>query len=239
MNARVAEIARNLQRRNSPAAVIRLRNAEVVAAPAVDQPSEFFECQVSAPTEVAGSAFPGDTLTGPSAIITPSALAAIEIATSGSKGTSSEIEGAPAIERRAAKDAAKEEENTKHFKDLVTWWKQAREDFKTPSRRVAKMEGEKLNPDWAISARNFVLRTLVGQDSFELYKTCCQDRDQASAFGHNLALKCSMFRNDKADAEKKFTSSNRVSRVPRPRRKRHWRLGLLQMLGSLPWRLGY
>ncbi|KAK4433226.1 hypothetical protein Salat_1084900 [Sesamum alatum] len=27
---------------------------------------------------------------------------------------------------------------------------------------------------------------------------------QASAFGHNLALKCSMFRNDKADAEKKI-----------------------------------
>ncbi|KAK4416499.1 hypothetical protein Salat_2475400 [Sesamum alatum] len=86
------------------------------------------------------------------------------------------------------------------------------------------MEGEKLNPDWAISARSSVLRTLVGQDSFELYKTCCLDRDQvllaqtahtrveehlahvlmqASAFGHNLALKCSMFWNDKADAEKK------------------------------------
>ncbi|KAK4421683.1 hypothetical protein Salat_2118900 [Sesamum alatum] len=111
------------------------------------------------------------------------------------------------------------------------------------------MDGEKLNPDWAISARSSVLRTLVGQDSFELYKACCLDRDQillaqtahtrveehlahvlmqvtfitfsyvplcfswiflllehlqASAFGHNLALKCSMFRNDKVDAEKKI-----------------------------------
>ncbi|KAK4435008.1 hypothetical protein Salat_0663800 [Sesamum alatum] len=87
------------------------------------------------------------------------------------------------------------------------------------------MEGEKLNADWAISSRSLVLRTLVGQDSFELYKTCCLDLDQvllaqtahtrveehlahvlmqASTFGHNLALKCSMFRNDKADAEKKI-----------------------------------
>ncbi|KAK4428991.1 hypothetical protein Salat_1199100 [Sesamum alatum] len=40
------------------------------------------------------------------------------------------------------------------------------------------MEWEKLNPDWAISVRSSVLWTLVGQDSFELYKTCCLDRDQ-------------------------------------------------------------
>ncbi|KAK4434749.1 hypothetical protein Salat_0637800 [Sesamum alatum] len=110
------------------------------------------------------------------------------------------------------------------------------------------MDGEKLNPDWAISARSSVLRTLVGQDSFELYKACCLDRGQillaqtvhtrveehlahvlmqvtfkfscvqlcfsgscltsckfqASAFGHNLALKCLMFRNDKADVETKI-----------------------------------
>ncbi|KAK4415091.1 hypothetical protein Salat_2616300 [Sesamum alatum] len=128
-------------------------------------------------------------------------------------------------ERRAAKDAAEEEENTKQFQEQVTWWKQAREDFKTSSSRVAEMDGEKLNPDWAISARSSVLRTLVGQDSFELYKACCLDHNQiflaqtahtrveehlahvlmqASAFGYNLALKCSMFRNDKADAEKKI-----------------------------------
>ncbi|KAK4423642.1 hypothetical protein Salat_1947100 [Sesamum alatum] len=81
-------------------------------------------------------------------------------------------------ERRAAKDAAEEEENTRQFKDQVTWWKQAREDLKTPSSRVAEMEGEKLNSDWAISSRSSVLRTLVGQDSFKLYKTCCLDRDQ-------------------------------------------------------------
>ncbi|KAK4439034.1 hypothetical protein Salat_0238100 [Sesamum alatum] len=152
-------------------------------------------------------------------------------------------------EIRAAKDAAEEEENTKQFQEQVTWWKQAREDFKTSSSRVAEMDGEKLNPDWAISARSSLLRTLVGQDSFKLYKTCCLDRDQillaqtahtrveehlahvlmqvdfiefscaaiyfsgslltfykfqALAFGHNLALKCSMFRNDKTDAEKKI-----------------------------------
>ncbi|KAK4425472.1 hypothetical protein Salat_1741200 [Sesamum alatum] len=66
------------------------------------------------------------------------------------------------------------------------------------------MEGEKLNPDWAISARSSVLRTHVGQDSFELYKACYLERDQASTFGQNLCLKCLMFRYDKAVAKQKI-----------------------------------
>ncbi|KAK4425993.1 hypothetical protein Salat_1793300 [Sesamum alatum] len=240
MHARVAELTRALRKRNSPAAAAPPANTEIVVAPVADQPSEFSGHQ-SPSIEVTGVAAPSDVHVGPSAILTPGAVAAIEIASSGSKDASGEIEGATTagprksssklsnrsskrVEYQAAKDAAEEEENTRQFKDQVTWWRQAREDLKTPSSRVAEMEGEKLNPDWAISACSSVLRTLVGQDSFELYKTCCLDRDQvllaqtahtlvekhlahilmqASAFGHNLALKCLMFRNDKADAEKK------------------------------------
>ncbi|KAK4426918.1 hypothetical protein Salat_1460600 [Sesamum alatum] len=256
MHARVAELARALRRRNSPAPVPPPANTENIVASIADQPSESSGHQ-SPPVEVAGEAFPSDVWVGPSVILSPGAIAAIEIASSGSKDASGDAEGAPTAgpskskkrkhkskrpskgksssksskrsskraERRAAKDAAEEEENTRQFKDQVTWWKQAREDLKTPSSRVAEMEGEKLNPDWAISSRSSVLRTLVGHYSFELYKTCCLDRDQvllaqtahtrveehlahvliqASAFGHNLALKCSMFRNNKADAEKRI-----------------------------------
>ncbi|KAK4430971.1 hypothetical protein Salat_0859100 [Sesamum alatum] len=111
------------------------------------------------------------------------------------------------------------------MKDLVAWWKQAREELKTSSSKVAEMEGEKLNPNWAITTRSSVLRTHVGQDFFELYKACCLDRDQvllaqtpharveehlahvlmqASTFVHNLSLKCLMFRYDKAVAEQKI-----------------------------------
>ncbi|KAK4417043.1 hypothetical protein Salat_2529800 [Sesamum alatum] len=64
-------------------------------------------------------------------------------------------------ELHAAKEAAEEEENTKHLKELVAWWKQAREELKTPSSKVAKMEGEMLDPNWAISARSSVLQTHI------------------------------------------------------------------------------
>ncbi|KAK4421715.1 hypothetical protein Salat_2122100 [Sesamum alatum] len=209
MHARVAELARASRRRNSPAAVPPPTNTEIVVAGTADQPSESSGHQ-STPIEVAGDGAPSDVRVEPSVILSPGAIVAIEIASSGSKDSSGDVEGAPAAgpskskkrkrkskrpskgksssksskrsskraERRAAKDAAEEEENTRQFKDQVTWWKQAREDLKTPSSRVAEMEGEKLNPDWAISSRSSVLRTLVGQDSFELYKTCCLDRDQ-------------------------------------------------------------
>ncbi|KAK4425068.1 hypothetical protein Salat_1700400 [Sesamum alatum] len=250
MNARLAEIARNLRMRGSPAAAIPPLAVVEVASPEVDPHSESSN-RLPTPIEAVGGA-PAE----PSAILTPGALRAIEVASSGSKEAGGEIarvEGEPSkskkrkrkdkrrskeksssksskwsskrAERRAAKDAAEEEENTRHFKDQVTWWKQAREDFKTSSSRVSEMDGEKLNPNWANSARSSVLRTLVSQDSFELYKTCCFDCDQvllaqtahtqveehlahvlmqASSFGHNLALKCSMFQNDKADAEKRI-----------------------------------
>ncbi|KAK4415589.1 hypothetical protein Salat_2666300 [Sesamum alatum] len=183
MNARISGIARNLQRRNSLAAATSPpSNAEISAAPVGDQPRGSSEHQVLAPVEVAsGDAHTtlGDTHTSSLAVvIPPGALVAIEIASSGSKVVGGEVEVARVVEGRATKDAAEEEENTKHLKDLVAWWKQAREDLKTPSSKVAEMEGEKLNPDWAILARNSVLRTHVGQGSFELCKACFLEHDQ-------------------------------------------------------------
>ncbi|KAK4428258.1 hypothetical protein Salat_1125400 [Sesamum alatum] len=106
-------------------------------------------------------------------------------------------------ERRAAKDAAEEAENTKHYKEMLTWWKQAREELRLPNSRTAEMEGDKLDPGWAISARSSVLRSLVGQDSWELYKACLLERDQAMAFSHDLSLKCSMFRHQRRIVESK------------------------------------
>ncbi|KAK4426495.1 hypothetical protein Salat_1418100 [Sesamum alatum] len=49
-------------------------------------------------------------------------------------------------ESRATKDAAEEAENTKHFKEMVVWWKQAREELRIPNSRIAEMEGHKLDP---------------------------------------------------------------------------------------------
>ncbi|KAK4426470.1 hypothetical protein Salat_1415600 [Sesamum alatum] len=103
----------------------------------------------------------------------------------------------------AAKDATEEKENTRHLKEMVIWWRQAREELKAPSNRTAEMVGEKLDPSWAISARSSVLHSLVGQDSWELYKACLIERDQAMAFSHDLSLKCSMFRYQKSVAESK------------------------------------
>ncbi|KAK4429370.1 hypothetical protein Salat_1237400 [Sesamum alatum] len=207
-------------------------NVEIVAIPAGDQPSGSSELQVSAPVGVAPRDVhitPSDThTTGPIAIVPPGARAAIEITSSGLKSTGGEVEAtrvagesskekkckrkgkrpskrksssksskrsSKRAERCAAKDAAEEEKSTKHFKDLVTWWKQAREDLKTPSSRIAEMEGENLSPDWVLLSQTAHTR---------VEKHLAYVLMQASAFGHNLALKCSMFQNDKADAEKKI-----------------------------------
>ncbi|KAL2228545.1 UNVERIFIED_CONTAM: hypothetical protein Sindi_1834200 [Sesamum indicum] len=40
------------------------------------------------------------------------------------------------------------------------------------------MSGEKWVPDWKISKNRSVLRTLAGQDSWEIYKAACLERDQ-------------------------------------------------------------
>ncbi|KAK4419925.1 hypothetical protein Salat_2405400 [Sesamum alatum] len=91
----------------------------------------------------------------------------------------------------------------------MVWWKQTREELKALSSRTAEMVGEKLDPDWAISARSSVLHSLVGQDPWELYRACLVERDQvllaqtahtgveehiahvltqAMAFSHDLSL---------------------------------------------------
>ncbi|KAK4415540.1 hypothetical protein Salat_2661400 [Sesamum alatum] len=191
MNAHVAQLARDLRRRNSP------------AAPVGDQPSRSSGRQVSAPVEV--SRGEAQITANPTAVAPSSSIPVTGAAPTSSKDVGEVVEVAHAVgepskskkhkrkskhcshsksknfsksgkrssrrsERRAAKKAAKEEENTKHLKDLVAWWKQAHEELKTSSNKVAEMEGEKLNPD--CSARSSVLRTYVGQDSFALYKAC-------------------------------------------------------------------
>ncbi|KAK4428778.1 hypothetical protein Salat_1177700 [Sesamum alatum] len=250
--ARVAELARVLRRRNSPAAAATPppSDTEVSPNPVGDQPSESSEPQAPTSIEVAGGN--AQVTTDPAEIVpgspvvevgasTPAVGTVVEVASdagepskfkkrkrksthrnkSKSKSSSKSSKRSSKISKcRVAKEAAEEEENTRHFKDLVAWWKDSREALKTSSSKVAK-----LNPEWAIFARSSVLRTHVGQDSFELYKACCLDRDQvllaqtthtrveehlahvlmqASTFGYNLALKCLMFLNDKAMAEQKI-----------------------------------
>ncbi|KAK4433286.1 hypothetical protein Salat_1090900 [Sesamum alatum] len=154
MNARIAEIARNL-RRSPP-----ISDAEISAAHVGDQPSGSSERQTLA-------------------LVEPSRLRPVAPMVQAAKSRSLVLLVNRANQRNSnGRDATEEEENTKHLKDLVAWWKQAREDLKTPSSKVAEMEGEKLNPDRAISARSSVLRTHVGQNSFELYKACCLECDQ-------------------------------------------------------------
>ncbi|KAK4435185.1 hypothetical protein Salat_0681800 [Sesamum alatum] len=150
MNARLAEIARNLRRRGSPTVEVAPQAVVEVVSPEVNLPSEHSnrlpdpvetEVEVGARVEL-------------SAIVPTGARRAIEIASSGSKEASGEIsrvEGKPSkskkhkgkdnrkgkeksssksskrsskrAKRRAAKDAAEEEENTKQFQEQVAWWK--------------------------------------------------------------------------------------------------------------------
>ncbi|KAL0345090.1 UNVERIFIED_CONTAM: hypothetical protein Sradi_4340300 [Sesamum radiatum] len=60
-----------------------------------------------------------------------------------------------------AKAAAKkvEEENLKLVAELTNWWNEAEN---SASRKIAEMQGERLAPDWSISAQSSVLRRFVG-----------------------------------------------------------------------------
>ncbi|KAK4423285.1 hypothetical protein Salat_1911300 [Sesamum alatum] len=203
MNAHIAHLARALRRRNSPAVVTYL----------VGHPS--IKCQPRSRSQDASGEVEVALVAGEPS---KSKKRKRKHKHRGKSSSKSSKRSSKQSEHCAAKEAVEEEENTKYVKELVAWWKQAHEDLKTPSSKVAEMEGEKLNPDWAISARSSALRTHVGQDSFELFKACCLEHDQVllaqtararveehlayvlmqtSAFGHNLSLKCSMFRNDK------------------------------------------
>ncbi|KAK4421682.1 hypothetical protein Salat_2118800 [Sesamum alatum] len=140
MNARLAEIARNLRRRGSPAVAVAPQAVVEVASPEVNPPSEPSD-RLPDPVEIDVGV---EVRVEYSAIVTPGARRAIEIASSESKEASGEaarVEGEPSksekrkckdkrrgkeksssksskrsskrAERRAAKDAAEEEENTK------------------------------------------------------------------------------------------------------------------------------
>ncbi|KAK4412403.1 hypothetical protein Salat_2887300 [Sesamum alatum] len=98
------------------------------------------------------------------------------------------------------------------------------------------MEGEKLIPDWAISGQSSILKTHMGQDSWEMYNACLLPRDQATlvptahtrieehhahvltqamTFGYHLSLRCSYWQREKLasdeklfEAQKKLEESN-------------------------------
>ncbi|KAL2235295.1 UNVERIFIED_CONTAM: hypothetical protein Sindi_1261700 [Sesamum indicum] len=80
---------------------------------------------------------------------------------------------------KAAASRAKEEENLKVVNKLIAWSKEAQVELQSPSYGPIKMEGDKLIPYWTISAQSSVLKTHVGQNSWELYKSTLLSRDQA------------------------------------------------------------
>ncbi|KAK4438853.1 hypothetical protein Salat_0219900 [Sesamum alatum] len=212
MNARVANLSRALRGNPSKAIITPSSNAGAFTAPSGDPSDGSFEQpgsnQVSATVKIAS----GKTnVVSLSTEGTPSAPdPEVEVEASGkeievpeatedagktkkckrkhknrrkSSSKSSKCSKSRS-ERWATKEMverAEEEENTKLLKEVMCWWKQAREELKPLDNKVVEMEGEKLNPDWAISAHS-----------------------PAAAFGHNLSLKCSMFRHDKAIADQKI-----------------------------------
>ncbi|KAK4434332.1 hypothetical protein Salat_0596000 [Sesamum alatum] len=97
-------------------------------------------------------------------------------------------------EKRKAKQAADKEEENKNLKlvaDLTECWKGTRTELWTPKCVSAKMEGEKLVPDWAISAQSSVLKT------------------HAMAFEHHLSLRCSYLRKEKITSDEKLSEAQK------------------------------
>ncbi|KAK4421425.1 hypothetical protein Salat_2093000 [Sesamum alatum] len=200
-----------------------------------DQPSESSERQVSAPIKVVGSVFlatPSDTHTGPSAIIPSGALAAIKIASSGSKGANEEAEAAR-VAGESSKARKRKRKGKRHSKGKSSS-KSSKRSSKKAERRAAKDAAEKrrtpnilriwlhggnrlarISKPRAAGSLKWMGRNLIPIGRSLHAALCCTAHTrveehlahvlmQASAFSHNLALKCSMFRNDKADAEKKI-----------------------------------
>ncbi|KAK4423175.1 hypothetical protein Salat_1900300 [Sesamum alatum] len=129
MNARLAQLARNLRRRNSPAAATPPpSDAKISAAPVGDQPSGSSERQVSAPIEVvSGEARRSRLLT---LLVSQVNLRSV------SERVSTAVK-ARAKDPTNPVNARAGDLNTKHLKDLVAWWKQAHEELKTPSSKTA------------------------------------------------------------------------------------------------------
>ncbi|KAL2249893.1 UNVERIFIED_CONTAM: hypothetical protein Sindi_2463000 [Sesamum indicum] len=121
------------------------------------------------------------------------------------------------LEAKLAADRAAEPVSRQKFLTSQEVWQHTR-DERSPPLRVAEMSGEKWVPDWKISKNSSILRTLAGQDSWEIYKAACLERDQiilaqtshtsieehlahniaqVMVFSHNLSLQCSVWRHEK------------------------------------------
>ncbi|KAL2252520.1 UNVERIFIED_CONTAM: hypothetical protein Sindi_0046700 [Sesamum indicum] len=115
--------------------------------------------------------------------------------------------------------------NLSIIKEITEWWKGALQELRIDARLTTGMEGEKLVPDWKISTHGSVLHTRAGQDSWELYDSCCLPRDQAAilktphtpleehyvhslmqaaAFGRALSLKCTGFHRKQVLSDRKI-----------------------------------
>ncbi|KAL2237752.1 UNVERIFIED_CONTAM: hypothetical protein Sindi_0966900 [Sesamum indicum] len=81
------------------------------------------------------------------------------------------------LEAKLAADRVAEPESRKKFANCQEAWQQTR-DKRPSSARRAEISGEKWIPDWKISKNSSVLQTFAGQDSWEVYKAACLERDQ-------------------------------------------------------------
>ncbi|KAK4422959.1 hypothetical protein Salat_1878500 [Sesamum alatum] len=173
-----------------PAPVISPVVAPASAVPAIEIPSK--------DTEVAGEEVDSAARTQPYATKPPAEKAKSkgkEVAEGprepkkckrkhkGSRSSKSSERSKSRSDKRKAKqavDKAEEDKNLKLVAELTECWKGTRTELQTPKCVSAEMEGEKLVPDWAISAQSSILKTHVGQDFWELYKPCLLPRDQAT-----------------------------------------------------------
>ncbi|KAL2249946.1 UNVERIFIED_CONTAM: hypothetical protein Sindi_2468300 [Sesamum indicum] len=133
------------------------------------------------------------------------------------------------LEAKLAADRVAEPENKRKLAALEESWQKMRDERPASARR-AEMSGEKWLPDWNISKNSSVLRTFAGQDSWEVYKAACLERDQvilaqtslasleehfahniaqAMAFAHHITLQGSMWRHDKIQIEGKAVEMER------------------------------
>ncbi|KAK4437033.1 hypothetical protein Salat_0037200 [Sesamum alatum] len=220
MNARIEWLSRALRGGSVPVVATRSSEVEDSVTQGGDPPggsSGHPATNSPTPTEVAGTvarvtATPSEYVLALGANPDPTGSKEVEVA--------EVVEGGGA----AFQEASPQRQKTSQQR-LTSPASAAREELRIPSSRTAEMEGEKLDPGWAISARSSMLRSLVGQDSWELYKACLLERDQvllaqtshtrveehiahvltqAMAFNHDLSLKCSMFRHQRGVAESKI-----------------------------------
>ncbi|KAL2226178.1 UNVERIFIED_CONTAM: hypothetical protein Sindi_1976500 [Sesamum indicum] len=83
------------------------------------------------------------------------------------------------LAKRPRQPALVEEENLTVASELTAWWKDAHVELLSPTYKRAEIGGERPILDWTISSQSTMLKTHVGQDSWELYKSTILPRDQA------------------------------------------------------------